>query len=214
MEYILCAIIGYFLGSFPTAYILVRKLKGVDIRSTGSSNVGTLNSFKVSKSKFVAVSVLVIDLLKGLASVYLAKIIFGEEFVYPMIALFFAVLGHCYSPWLKFNGGRGLATAAGGALLLAPVIALIWIVLWVIAYIFRKNVHFANIAATILTAALSLTSSDILNKYSFPPAPNSLLFGLAVTLTLAVILSRHIQPLKEYFQVINNKKRGEQNETS
>ena len=124
------------------------------------------------------------------------------------ISLLFGVTGHCFSPWIKFKGGRGLATAAGGSLILAPAILILWLLFWLIAYLFRKNIHFGNITATILTGLLSLSSSDVLNKYSIPPADENFLFGVSVMLLMIVIFIKHIKPLKEYIDQQKNKIRS------
>ena len=127
MNYLLSFLIGYIIGSFPTAYIILKRFLDVDIRSTGSGNVGALNSFEVSKSKMIGITVFTIDLLKGLTAVLLAKLIVGDEFIFVMIALNAAVLAHCFSPWINFKGGRGLATAGGGALFVSIPMLLIWL---------------------------------------------------------------------------------------
>ena len=198
MEYFISILIGYLLGSIPTAYLLLKKTNGIDITKNGSGNVGAYNSMEVSNSKLIGGAVLVIDLIKGMLAVFLIKIFFGESFILAGIGLSSAVFGHCYSPWLKFKGGRGLATAAGGSILLAPQILLIWAILWFIAYIYKKHIHFGNISATILTAILILTSSDVLNKYSTPPSENEIKFTIVTLIILAIIMSRHIKPFKEY----------------
>ncbi len=197
MEYIISSILGYLIGSIPTAYLLL-KSKGKNITEEGSGNVGALNSYEVSGSKLTGLLVLLIDFAKGAAVVFLIKLFFGEIFILPMIGLIAAVFSHCYSPWLKFKGGRGLATAAGGSALLMPLILGLWLLMWVIAFIFRKNVHFGNISATILTAALTATSGDIINKYSMPQSDNDLVFSIMVILMLAIIMTRHIEPLKQW----------------
>ena len=199
-EIILSSLIGYLIGSIPTAYLLVKKNNGIDIRENGSSNVGALNSYEVSNSKLIGISVLLIDFSKGLLAVFIAKYFFEQNFLFPMLALIFAVFSHCYSPWIKFKGGRGLATAAGGAAIFIPAILIIWMVFWVIAYIFRKNIHFANIAATFLTAAIAATSAHVLNKYSMPAADIELIYGTFVALMLLIILSKHIEPFKEWIK--------------
>jgi glycerol-3-phosphate acyltransferase PlsY len=79
---------------------------------------------------------------------------------------------------------------------------------WLIAYLFRKNIHFGNITATILTGLLSLSSSDILNKYSIPPADENYLFGISVFLLMFIIFIKHINPLKEYLNQQKNKIRS------
>ncbi len=202
MEYLLSALIGYLLGSFPAAYILLKKSRGIDITEAGSGNVGARNSFEVTNSKTIGVAVLVIDALKGLLSVYLILLLFPVNFLFPAVSLFFAVFAHCYNPWLGFKGGRGLAAAAGGAALLFPFALIVWGILWLAIYIFRKDILLANIAAIIATLIIILTSSDIAIKYSFPRAGTRgelILFSIALLITIFV---RHIVPLKE---LIKNK---------
>lgn len=208
MEYLIIALFSYLIGSFPTAFVLLKKVKQIDITQNGSGNVGALNSYEVSNSKLIGVTVLFIDALKGLGIVYLSKILFGNDFLTGSISLLFGVTGHCFSPWIKFKGGRGLATAAGGSLILAPAILILWLLFWLLAYLFRKNIHFGNITATILTGLLSLSSSDILNKYSIPPADENFLFGVSVMLLMIVIFIKHINPLKEYIDQQKNKIRS------
>lgn len=213
MEFLGSLLIGYLIGSFPTAYILLKKFKSIDITQNGSGNVGALNSLKVSKSKSIGAVVLLIDLLKGLLTVYFVKLFFGESFLLPAIALISAVFSHCFNPWLKFKGGRGLATAAGGAILLSPPVLGLWLLLWVIAFIFKRHVHFANFSATLLTTALAFSSAKVLNYYSTPPASENLEFSLAIAILLSIILVRHIQPINEYIK--NWKKsKGNENEKS
>ncbi|MAT58678.1 MAG: hypothetical protein CMF23_11970 [Ignavibacteriae bacterium] len=208
MEYLIIALFSYLIGSFPTAFVLLKKVKQIDITQNGSGNVGALNSYEVSNSKLIGVTVLLIDALKGFGIVYLSKILFGNDFLTGSISLLFGVTGHCFSPWIKFKGGRGLATAAGGSLILAPAILILWLLFWLIAYLFRKNIHFGNITATILTGLLSLSSSDVLNKYSIPPADENFLFGVSVMLLMIVIFIKHIKPLKEYIDQQKNKIRS------
>ncbi len=125
--------------------------------------------------------------------------IFGNDFLYSVLALGAAVLAHCYSPWIKFRGGRGLATALGGSILFAYSVPVIWIVFWIVAYLFRRHIHFSNIAATILTGAIAISNSDILNKYTKESADENWIFGISVAIIMAVIMSRHIEPFKEWF---------------
>ena len=113
MEYLLSISIGYIFGSFPTAFLLVKKFKGINITEDGSGNVGTLNAFRTSKSKIIAISVLLIDALKGALSTFIPLLLFPETFIFPALAMLFAVFAHCFNPWLNFKGGRGLAVAAG-----------------------------------------------------------------------------------------------------
>ena len=200
MDYLISSLIGYLLGSIPTGYLFLKKSRGIDIRSAGSGNVGAYNSYDVTKSKLIGLSVLLLDLLKGILSVSITKFIYPDIFIFPALSLFFAVFSHCYNPWLNFKGGRGLATAAGGSLFLVPLLAIIWAVLWVIFYIMRKDILFANIAATIMSILAIFNSGNIAVKYSFPkPADESIIILLS-TSVLIIIFIKHIEPLKELVQ--------------
>ncbi|MFA5804679.1 MAG: glycerol-3-phosphate acyltransferase [Melioribacteraceae bacterium] len=125
MNYFISLTIGYLIGSFSTAFIILKKFHGLDITQTGSGNVGALNSFRVTKSKRIFLLVLIIDFFKGFLSVILTILLFGQEFIFPMLSITAAVFSHCYSPWLK--GGKGLATATGGSIGLSIPIFVIWI---------------------------------------------------------------------------------------
>jgi glycerol-3-phosphate acyltransferase PlsY len=203
MEYLLSSVLGYALGSFPTAYLLMRQLKGIDITAVGSGNMGAMNSLEISKSKAIGLTVLLLDALKGLLSVYLTLVILPVNFVFPALALIFAVFSHCFNPWLKFKGGRGLATAAGGSLLLFPFLLVIWLILWVIIYLVKKDILFANIWATFMSLILIFILDQVAYKYSFPKAEDiSSLMFFSVGL-LVIIFIKHIEPLKE---ILSNKK--------
>lgn len=206
MNYIISAAIGYVLGSFPTAYVLLKQFKKIDITQAGSQNVGALNAYETGASTMLGVSVLVIDLLKGLLSVFLLKSIYPGEFIFPAISLVFAVFSHCFSPWIKFKGGRGLAPAAGGFIILSPIIPFFWIIIWAIAYFRTKNIHVGNIAGTALTLALGISSAKLIGKYSIPPAKNEQEYIIFIASILMFILIKHIEPLKDYIKELKQKK--------
>ena len=207
MEYLLSSVIGYLLGSFPTAYIFLQKTKGLDITQEGSGNVGAMNSFEVSNSKFVGISVLFIDLLKGGASVLIPILVFGNVFIYPAIGLLFAVFSHCYNPWIFFKGGRGLATAAGGAAIIFPYLLAVWVILWVLFYVMRKDILLANIAATILSVLLLFGTYRIAFNYAFPKPAGVDILLTASSSILIIIFIKHIEPLKELIQKQKNKRK-------
>ena len=200
MNYLISSLIGYLLGSIPTGFLLLKKSRGIDIRNEGSGNVGAYNSYDVTKSKMIGLSVLLIDLLKGILSVLIIKFIYPGLFVFPALSLFFAVFSHCYNPWLNFKGGRGLATAAGGSMFLVPVIVAAWGILWVIFYISRKDILFANIAATIMSVLVVFNTGKIAVKYSFPQPNDESSLVLLSTSVLILIFIKHIDPLKELVQ--------------
>jgi acyl phosphate:glycerol-3-phosphate acyltransferase len=199
MNYILSISIGYILGSFPTAYILLKRQKGIDITRNGSGNVGALNSFEVSSSKSIGIAVLLIDLVKGLLSVLLVKQFIGNDFTYQMVSLVFAVFAHSFCPWINFNGGRGLATAAGGMLALSIPILIIWIASWLVTKTMNRNVHIANVSATIISILLCILIPETINKFGNPPAQNGIEFSVLVSIMFVVILVKHINPLIQLF---------------
>jgi len=204
MEYLISTIIGYLLGSIPTAYIFLIKSRGLDITREGSGNVGAMNSFEITNSKMMGISVFLVDFIKGIASVIVPQLLFPGEFIFAAISLLFAVFSHCYNPWLKFKGGRGLATAAGGAAFLFPFLLVVWGVLWVIFYIMRKDILFANISSTVLSVFVVFGTSDIAVKYAFPKPVNISELMLISISVLMIIFIKHIEPLKELIASYKN----------
>jgi acyl phosphate:glycerol-3-phosphate acyltransferase len=202
MEYLFSAILGYLLGSVPTAYLLLKKIKEINILETGTGNVGAMNSYEITDSKLIGLTVLIIDALKGLLSVYLCLLFFPVSFVFPAVSLFFAVFSHCFNPWLNFKGGRGLATAAGGAVLLFPFALVVWSFMYIVMYIYRKDILLANITATIASLVIIISSSQIAIKYSYPRASTRGELVLFTVALLIIIFVRHIEPLND---IIKNK---------
>jgi glycerol-3-phosphate acyltransferase PlsY len=207
MEYLISSIIGYLLGSFPSAYILLKKISGKDITKEGSGNVGAMNSFEVTNSKLIGFLVFLIDSLKGAGSVLIPILLFPSEFIYPSLSLMFAVFSHCYNPWIDFKGGRGLATAAGGAAFLFPFLLIIWSVLWAIFYVMRKNIILANISSTILSLFVVFGTSDIAAKYAYPKPVNLGVLLLVSSAVLIIIFIKHIEPLKELISEIKTNRK-------
>ncbi|MGD1006806.1 MAG: glycerol-3-phosphate acyltransferase [Ignavibacteriaceae bacterium] len=204
MKYLICIIIGYALGSIPTAYLIVRKAEGIDITSTGTGNMGAMNSFEITDSKVIGFLVLLIDALKGLLSVYIPVLFLRGDFAYPAIALIFAVFSHCFNPWLQFKGGRGLATSLGGTILLFPVLPIIWLSIWVCIYALKRDILIANIWAIILSFVAIISANDIVYYYSFPRADSMSSLMLFTTSLLILIFIKHIDP---FIDIINKSKR-------
>jgi len=205
MEYLISSIIGYALGSIPSAYILLKRIKGIDVTKKGSGNVGAMNSFEVSNSKLIGYFVFLLDFLKGIGSVLVPTLIFSNDFIYPALSLLFAVFSHCYNPWLKFKGGRGLSTAAGGAAVLFPFLLAVWAILWVIFYLMRKDIIFANISSTVFSLLVVFGTSEIAVKYAYPKPDSVSALILASCAILILIFIRHIEPLKELISEEKNK---------
>jgi glycerol-3-phosphate acyltransferase PlsY len=124
LVYVLAAILGYLIGSFPTAYLVVKKLTGQDIRQIGSGNVGATNVKRAAGTK-PFIFVLIADLLKGTIPVLISQMLYPHLYLLHVIVAMTTVLGHSKSIFLGFAGGKSAATGLGGMLGLAPIPALI-----------------------------------------------------------------------------------------
>ncbi len=214
MNLFITAIISYLLGSIPTAYLIVSKKSQINLFENGSGNSGAFNSFKVTKSYSVGLLVFLIDFSKGFAAVYIVKMLFGNSFETAATAALFAVIGHCFSVWIKFKGGRGLATTAGAGFQIVPLLLAVWIILWIIGYLYKRNVHFSNITATFLSLLLIIFNAQLFNKHSIISAESDVLFGTLISLILFTILIKHYGPLRDYFKFEKEKIKRINDETT
>ena len=156
LSYIVTALVAYLLGSIPTGYLVARS-RGVDIRTVGSGNIGATNVFRIL-GKPAGIFVLVVDALKGFVSCY-----FVGPFVYRLLVGplesasathefleitggLFAILGHNYTCWLKFKGGKGIATSAGVVLGLLPSALAVSLAVWLLLLALTRYVSVASIA--------------------------------------------------------------------
>jgi glycerol-3-phosphate acyltransferase PlsY len=121
-------VVAYLIGSVPFGLILTRIAGAGDLRAIGSGNIGATNVLRTGR-KGLAVATLILDVLKGAVPVWLAGRYFGPDMA--VVAGLGAVVGHCFPVWLKFLGGKGVATALGVVLVLTPLVALIALVLFV-----------------------------------------------------------------------------------
>jgi acyl phosphate:glycerol-3-phosphate acyltransferase len=197
MDYLISCIVGYLFGSIPTAYLLLKKKHGIDITITGSGNVGAMNSYEVTNSKIVGLTVFFIDFLKGILPVIIFSSIFKFSFSVASVSLIFALLSHCFNPWINFNGGRGLATAAGGILFLFFPLLVTWIVVWVLSFIIKKDILVSNILATVLSLLLTFPFAKYFLEFTFPKPVLVSELLLFISAGLIIIFIKHIEPLKE-----------------
>ncbi|MBH1944000.1 glycerol-3-phosphate 1-O-acyltransferase PlsY [Erythrobacter sp. YJ-T3-07] len=137
MDVLLAAALGYLLGSIPFGYLLTRAAGLGDVRAQGSGNIGATNVLRTG-SKKLAAATLLLDLAKGLAPVLIVRTLFDQPDAMPAAALgpvpaaaLFAVLGHCFPVWLKFKGGKGVATNAGVCFGLAWPLGLTYALVWI-----------------------------------------------------------------------------------
>ncbi len=145
MELILGAVIGYFLGSLPTGYLVGKFVKRIDIRQHGSGNVGATNVFRVVGKKW-GIGVLVIDILKGFFAVSLVPLFFqNSTFFHSLIFGVASIAGHTWTLWLRFRGGKGVATSLGVFLGLSPWATLFALGIWVLVFLWKRYVSLASL---------------------------------------------------------------------
>ncbi|MGA3091401.1 MAG: glycerol-3-phosphate 1-O-acyltransferase PlsY [Terriglobales bacterium] len=145
--YLITAAVSYLLGSVPFGYLLVRIFKGEDVRSIGSGNIGATNVARQSPA--LGVLTLVLDASKGLGAVLLARS--WLDIAHPQLvvttAAFFAVFGHLFPVWLKFRGGKGVATSLGAFILLTPKSILCMLGLFLLVTAAFRYISLGSIAA-------------------------------------------------------------------
>lgn len=161
---------SYLFGSIPFGY-LAGRLVGIDIRQAGSGNVGATNVVRVLGKRF-GYPVLALDVLKGFGAVKIAMLIapgrppeWNSPEIFGILAAMSSVLGHLYPPWLKFKGGKGVATSAGALFALTPVATLVGVAIWIIVFWLTRYVSLASmIAAGVLPIVILVVSSQDQNK--------------------------------------------------
>ena len=168
LSYFAIVVGAYLIGSIPTGY-LVGRAKGIDIRTAGSGNIGATNAMRVL-GKPAGILVLLMDALKGYAAakwlcvglLELFNVPGAEMETYQIIAGICAVLGHNYTCWLKFKGGKGISTSAGVFFALAPLATGIALGTWIIVLALCRYASVASIAAaTALPLTVWLTPSSL-----------------------------------------------------
>jgi len=202
MEYLLSLVIGFIIGSVPTEVIVSNIFRNNNQNKSDSNNIKETKTPESFDSIFSRIILFTLNFLKGTISILLVKNILEDQFIFSAITLNSVILGDCYSPWIKFRGGRGLTTAAGGILFIAPSLLLIWSLFWALSFLFKKNINFSNITASFLTAIITVTSADILNQEKWltnPAASNDFEFGTIFLIIFVIILSKHYDSLKTYF---------------
>ena len=144
---LIVAIVAFLVGSIPTGYLVARAY-GVDIRQVGSGNIGATNVLR-SVNRWAGRGVFLGDMLKGFLPVFLAPLWLPhpEPSVTQVIACLCAILGHNYTPWLGFRGGKGVATAAGGFLAISWPALLLDATVWIVVFYISYYVSLASIAA-------------------------------------------------------------------
>lgn len=189
-------ILSYLVGGIPFGLLLVKYFAGTDIRDSGSKSIGATNVLRVLKetnpslAKKLAIATLVLDALKGIFLLLGAILLNLPQEVLWAIAIF-AVIGHCYSPYLKFEGGKGVATGAGVLLVMLPIETLIAFLAWFIAGKVLKISSLSSVAA--LTAL-------IVSAYIIHPQMEGIQSHAPLWIIAFIVMYKHIPNFVRLFQ--------------
>jgi len=177
---LITAAVSYLLGTIPFGYLLVRVFRGQDVRQIGSGNIGATNVSRASP--LLGVLTLVLDGMKGLTAVVLTRTVFpGQSFLLGAAAVM-AIIGHMFPLWLKFRGGKGVATGLGSFAPLVPKTVLVMVGIFVAIFLIFRFVSLASI----LTVALFPLLLWILE-----PSKRLPLAGFAAVSSLLIITKHH-----------------------
>ena len=177
-------ILAYLVGGIPFGLLLAKKFAGVDVKSAGSKSIGATNVLRVVKekdpklAKKLGAATLALDALKGFVVLVIGHFVgLSEATLWGMAVL--AVLGHCFSPYLNFEGGKGIATGMGVLLFMLPIETLIALVVW---FIMAKSVRISSLSS--LTGVLALLVASFIIHPQMPHAP--------VILIVLILFYKHI----------------------
>jgi len=197
-KYLIIFALSYIVGSIPFAYIIVRLFFCKDISKEGSGNVGAMNSYEVTGRKWVGFLVFLFDFLKGISVVLISRYLIPDDDFAILAASFSVVLGHNFSLFLRFKGGKGLATSAGVLLLIQPIILLLWVILWLLIYNFvKKDMDIANPATSVISPFLFFAlPEDFARKTNIIPFQSRIVLYITIGLLALLILSKYFIVLK------------------
>ncbi len=180
--------VSYLLGSIPFGYLLVKIFRGQDIRQSGSGNIGATNVSRTSPA--LGILTLLLDALKGFAAVAIARAAFPEHPLLMGVAALFAVVGHMFPVWLKFHGGKGVATGLGSFILIAPKAILTMVALFAGIVLAFRYVSLASITAVALFPVLAWLLDGYRNR------PRML---ACMALASLLIVAKHHENIRRLF---------------
>jgi glycerol-3-phosphate acyltransferase PlsY len=154
---------AYLLGSIPSSFIMAKLLRGIDLRDHGSGNLGAANTFRILGAK-AAVPVLIIDIGKGFLAVRMVSLLGIDNFAFVAMAALIAILGHNYSIFVGFSGGKGVGTTTGAFMAIVPWAVLICILIWLVLLLATRIVSVASIVASIALPVAVITTKYYLGR--------------------------------------------------
>jgi glycerol-3-phosphate acyltransferase PlsY len=158
LKALLVAVSSYLIGSIPSSFFMGKLLRGIDLREHGSGNLGAANTFRVLGLK-AALPVLLFDIGKGFVAVRYFSKLGGDATAYALLAALLVVIGHNYSVFVRFSGGKGVGATAGAFLALAPQALGMCVVLWVLTLLVTRIVSIASmVSAAFLPVSVPLAN--------------------------------------------------------
>ena len=145
MEIFILSLLSYLLGSIPFGFLLTKIFLKKDIREIGSGNIGATNALRTG-NKFLGYSTLLLDILKAVLPIIYVKLNY-PEFIY--ICSLFVFLGHVFPVWLKFKGGKGVATYVGMLIILNYFLGIVFGIVWIITYLISKYSSLGSILGSL-----------------------------------------------------------------
>ena len=186
MEILLVAFFSYFCGSIPFGLILTKVFSGKDIRSIGSGNIGATNVLRTG-NKYLAFSTLILDILKGYFAVIITQQYFLELIQLSALLVF---LGHLFPIWLKFKGGKGVATFLGILFALSYSLTLLFILTWITVALIFKYSSLSSIFASITVFVISFIKENVIKSID-PNISNVSDIKLLLFIFLILIIYTH-----------------------
>ncbi|MFW6305971.1 MAG: glycerol-3-phosphate 1-O-acyltransferase PlsY [Bacillota bacterium] len=148
MNFMIVLLISYLIGAIPFAYLITRLITGKDVRKHGSGNVGATNAARVMGFKY-GILVAILDIAKGILAVIIARNLLtqGSPTYFLLISSLFVIIGHNWSVFLNFSGGKGVATTFGVIISLFPLVFLYFLIIWILLVIITRYVSLASIVS-------------------------------------------------------------------
>lgn len=195
LSYVFGIIISYLIGGIPFGY-LIAVAKGIDIRKQGSGNIGATNVGRVLGRKYGLI-IFILDMLKGFVAVFLVPVLVGSEIMFPttsdnllvILCGFCAILGHAFPVYLKFKGGKAVATSFGVFIWLVPISIAIAFGVWLLTVIVSRYVSLGSMIGTLALVVVIVVVVDS------PFGDNMYLTALSVAVAILIIV-RHTSNIK------------------
>lgn len=189
-------ILSYLVGGIPFGLLLAKYFTGKDIRESGSGSIGATNVLRVLKetnpklAKKLAILTVTLDALKGIVVLFVAKFL-GLSLETLWAIAIFAVVGHCYSPYLKFEGGKGVATGAGVLLVLLPFETCIAFIAW---FVVGKVLKISSLSSLLALASLMISA------YIIHPTMEGINSHAPLWIIAFIIVYKHLPNILRLFQ--------------